>query len=84
MKRFLPCLFLLAVICLLIGEAPMTGNTAASATVAADNLSADTNRELARARNATAKYHRVAQAEADGYVNEAFRQARASSMSMKI
>jgi hypothetical protein len=72
MKSFLLCLFLIAVSCLLIGSAPMTGSISASAAVAADNLSAATNQELARARSATAKYHRVAQAEADGYVNAGF------------
>jgi hypothetical protein len=73
MKSFLLCLFLIAVCCLLIGSAPMTAHsTPASAAVPVDNLSAATNQELARARSATAKYHQVAQALADGYVNEGF------------
>ncbi|MGH9908942.1 MAG: hypothetical protein ACRD8U_25565 [Pyrinomonadaceae bacterium] len=72
MKTFLPCLFLMAVSCLLIGTAPMTVSTSISAAVPADNLSAATNHELARARSATAKYHSVSQAEADGYVNSGF------------
>src|SRR5262245_5477586 len=41
---------------------------AVSATVIAENNSA-MNQEVARARNATAKYHDVNQALADGYVN---------------
>jgi hypothetical protein len=37
-----------------------------------DQLSAATRQELARARSATARYHDIAQAEADGYVNTGF------------
>jgi hypothetical protein len=63
-------LSLIAVCALLIGSAPMIAHsTSASASVPIDNLSAATNKELARARATTAKYHDVAQAEADGYVN---------------
>jgi len=62
MKTFRVCLILLPVCALLIGVAPMMRSTSA------DNLSAATNAELAQARNATAKYHNVATAEADGYV----------------
>jgi hypothetical protein len=42
---------------------------ASASAVGANDLSAATLRELARARRATAKYHDVANAEADGYVN---------------
>jgi hypothetical protein len=69
MKLFHLCLILIAVCALLIGGAPMsTRTTSAAASVAVENLSPATNRELARARNATAKYHDVARAVADGYV----------------
>jgi len=44
-------------------------HSAPASTVGANDLSAATHRELARARRATAKYHDVANAEADGYVN---------------
>ena len=37
-----------------------------------DGLSAATHKELARARSATAKYHDVAQAEADGFIDGNF------------
>jgi hypothetical protein len=37
-----------------------------------DGLSAATHKELAQARSATARYHDIAQAEADGYVNVDF------------
>ena len=68
MKSFRPSL--IAVCALLIGGATMIAHsTSASASAAVDDLSAATNKELARARAATAKYHDIAQAEADGYVN---------------
>ena len=71
MKSFRLSLIFLAVGSLFIGSVPLTVNSTSAATVVAapDNLSAVTNQELARARRATAKYHDVAQAEADGYVN---------------
>lgn len=73
MKSSRLCLTLIAVCCLLLASALTTfRGTNASAAVAVDNLSANTNQQLARARNATAKYHNVAQAEADGYVNAGF------------
>jgi hypothetical protein len=46
-----------------------TAPTAPAAAQSHAGLSAATNRELAAARRATAKYHDVEQAEADGYVN---------------
>jgi hypothetical protein len=54
---------------MLTGSAPMTANTALALASVKKDLSAATEQELARARSATAKYHDVAQAEADGYVN---------------
>ena len=69
MKTFRLSLILIAVCSLLTGSAPMTANTALALTSAKKNLSAATEQELAQARSATAKYHDVAQAEADGYVN---------------
>ena len=62
MKTFRVCLILLAVGALFIGATPMIRSTSA------DNLSAATNIQLAQARIATAKYHDVANAIADGYV----------------
>ncbi|MGH9782811.1 MAG: hypothetical protein ACREBD_13080 [Blastocatellia bacterium] len=44
-------------------------HSASASAVGANDLSAATHRELARARRATAKYHDVANAEADGYIN---------------
>ena len=71
MKSFRLSLGLIAVCCLLIGSVPLTvHSTSALAVVATpDNLSAATNQQLAQARRATAKYHDIEQAEADGYVN---------------
>jgi len=62
-------LTIFAVVCsLLIGTIPLSvhGVTPLSP---ADNLSAETNRQLAQARRGTAKYHDVSAAEEDGYVN---------------
>lgn len=67
MKRFLSFSIFIAICCLLIGSAPATSNTSAAATPAFDNLSPVTRRELARARNATAKYHDFDRADDDGY-----------------
>ena len=55
----------IAICCLLIAGALMTTNSTSAAAV--DDLSPDTNRELARARAATAKYHDFDRADADGY-----------------
>lgn len=71
MTSFRPYLILIAVGTLLIGSVPLTVNSTPRSRVlpVADNLSATTNQQLAQARRATAKYHDIAQAEADGYVN---------------
>ena len=61
MKTFRVCLILLALCALFIGTAPMIRRTFA------DDVSAATNKQLAQARIATAKYHDVANAIADGY-----------------
>jgi hypothetical protein len=61
-------LILVAVCSLLIGSATMTAHGTSALTPGKKQLSAATEQELARARNATAKYHDVARAEADGYV----------------
>ena len=58
-----------AVCALLIGNATMTRHSAVALAVAKNQLSTATEQELARARSATARYHDIAQAEADGYVN---------------
>ena len=58
MKRLLPFPIFIAICCLLIGSAPTTTHTTSAATKpAVENLSPETNRELALARSATAKYH---------------------------
>jgi hypothetical protein len=71
MKSFRLSLMFIAVGALLIGSVPFTAHSAAAFKVAAapDNLSAATNQQLALARRGTARYHDIAQAEADGYVN---------------
>ena len=71
MTSFRPSLIFIAVCALLIGSVPLTVNSKPAMRVMAtpDNLSAATNQQLAQARRATAKYHDIAQAEADGYVN---------------
>lgn len=58
----------LAVCSLLIGQ-PLTNHNVSAVTVKNSNLSALTQQELAQARQATARYHDVAAAEADDYVN---------------
>jgi hypothetical protein len=50
-------------------SSPISSRKTTAATIPADDLSAATNEELAQARAATAKYHDVNQAIADGYVN---------------
>ena len=71
MKSVRPSLIVIAACSLLIGSVPLTvHSTSPSRAVATpDNLSAATNQQLAQARRGTAKYHDIAQAEADGYVN---------------
>src|SRR5437660_3818327 len=71
MTSFRPSLILIAVCTLLIGSVPLAVSSTPRSTVlpALDNLSAITNQQLAQARRATAKYHDIAQAEADGYIN---------------
>ena len=72
MTSLRPSFLFIAVCALLIGSVPLTVHSTTSAlrvVAAADNLSAATNQQLAQARRGTAKYHDIAQAEADGYVN---------------
>ena len=69
MRTFRKSYILLTVCSLVIGSANMTSHKITAATVAVDDLSAPTLQELAIARAATAKYHDVARAEADGYIN---------------
>jgi len=71
MTRFRLSFVFIAVCSLLIGGVPSTGYSTPALTVlpTVDNLSAATNQALAKARRGTAKYHDVAEAEADGYVN---------------
>jgi len=68
MRSLLSFSIFIGICCLLIGSVMMTANTTSAATSAAvDNLSPVTNRELALARSATAKYHDFDRADADGY-----------------
>ena len=71
MTRFRLSLTFIALCALLIGSVPSTARSTPGFKVAVtpDNLSAATNQQLALARRGTAKYHDIAQAEADGYVN---------------
>ena|SRR2546425_4873736 len=71
MKSFRPSFILIAVSALLFGSVPLTVHSRSPLTplAAADNLSTATNQQLAQARRGTARYHDIAQAEADGYVN---------------
>ena len=68
MKRFL-AIPILAICALLIGSAAIPTNTTTAASAVVDNLSPETNREPARARAATAKYHdfELANAEPEPY-----------------
>jgi hypothetical protein len=65
MKSFLPFAIFALGCCLLVGVAPTTTSTTSAAAV--DNLSSETNRELALARKGTAKYHDFDRAEDDGF-----------------
>lgn len=67
MKNYLSFPIFIGICCLLIGSTLMTTSSTSAASVALDNLSPSTNHELARARNATAKYHNFDRADADGY-----------------
>jgi len=68
MKSLLPTAIFIAICCVLFASAPMaTSSTAAAASAAVDNLSPVTNHELARARNATARYHDFDRADNEGY-----------------
>ena len=68
MKRFLPFPIFFAMCCLMIGSAPTTtSSTAAAAKTAVADLSPATKQELARARNATARYHDFDRADSEGY-----------------
>jgi len=54
-----------------MGSALLTvhGTSASTVMATTDKLSAATHQQLAQARRGTARYHDIAQAEADGYVN---------------
>jgi hypothetical protein len=71
MTSFRSSLILLAICALLIGSVPLAVSSAPRSKnlPGVENQSAITNQQLAQARRATAKYHDIAQAEADGYVN---------------
>ena len=64
MKRFLPFPIFAAICCLILGNGPTaTSITSAAAKSGVDALSPATKHELARARNATARYHDFDRAE---------------------
>jgi hypothetical protein len=67
--KFRKFCLLSAVCCFILGGPQLNTHKITAATIPADDLGAATNEELAIARAATAKYHDVAQAVADGYVN---------------
>jgi hypothetical protein len=68
MRRFLLFSICVAICCVLIGSAPATTSTTSAAPKpAVDNRSPITNHELARARNATAKYHDFDRAADEGF-----------------
>jgi hypothetical protein len=71
MTRFRLILIFLAICSMVTGSVSLTAHSATASTALAtpDNLSAATNQQLAQARRGTAKYHDIAQAEADGYAN---------------
>ncbi|HET9532250.1 MAG TPA: hypothetical protein VFQ92_17960 [Blastocatellia bacterium] len=69
MKTLRITIMLVAVCSMLIGSAPMAAHNPSVLAVGKNNMSAITQRELAQARRATARYHDIEQAEADGYVN---------------
>ena len=59
---------ILVAVCSLL-TAPITAHKASVLAAGKRNLSALTEQELAQARRATARYHDIEQAEADGYVS---------------
>jgi hypothetical protein len=71
MKSFRLSSIFITVCSLLIGGVALTvhGTSVSPIAPTIEKLSAATNQELAQARRGTAKYHDIAQAEADGYVN---------------
>jgi hypothetical protein len=71
MRSFRLSLTVIAICSLLTGSALLTVHSTHASTVvtAAEALSAATNKQLAQARRGTARYHDIAEAEADGYVN---------------
>lgn len=67
MKTFRLSLVPVAICGLLIGSMPMSAHSRSAS--AFGSLSSATHQELAQARKATARYHDIEQALADGYVN---------------
>ena len=62
-------LILVAISTLLIGSVHSTAHSVSVLAPGANNLSAETLKELALARAATARFHDIAQAEAEGYID---------------
>jgi hypothetical protein len=69
MKTFRLSLFLVAIGTLLIASMPIIAAGGSPSAPPGDKLSAGARKQLARVRAATARFHDVAQAEAEGYVN---------------
>jgi hypothetical protein len=72
MNKIVSSVITLVGISLLIASAPSTIRSTPGPVVSQDNLSPEILQQLASARAATAKYHDVSQAEADGYINTGF------------
>ncbi|HKY29324.1 MAG TPA: hypothetical protein VJM12_15395 [Pyrinomonadaceae bacterium] len=72
MIKVVSFLLTLAGISLLIASVPSTIRSTPNPRVSQDSLSPEVLQQLASARAATAKYHDVSQAEADGYINTGF------------
>ena len=69
MKTVRLFLILVAVCSVLIGGAPMASRSASASAFGKNDLPAAAEHEVAQARRATAKYHDIEQAIADGYVD---------------
>lgn len=69
MKAFRLSLILVAIGALFAASVHVTARSAPASAPGANDLSAQTRKELARARSGSARFHDIAQAEAEGYVS---------------
>lgn len=69
MKAFRLSLIVVAIGALFAGSVHVTARSAPVSAPGANDLSAQMRKELARARAASARFHDIAQAEAEGYVS---------------